>query len=261
MRPHVFAFLLLFGASLSAQRIDVTERRFPNAIDLTATKLGFDSRTGALVFDLVNRGGVAATTPFKIDVVRDALRTTVEFSAPSMHGGNEPRIGFTRNVPIDPYERRHVVLTDLKVDQCSAGHTISVSVDSGNAVAEADEKNNQVQQTVMAPCPDLTVVSIGKNWNNLHTEYGAEVTIKNQGTGSVGRFNVFAVTSNQLTGIFTLPDTPFRTYETLGPGETAKFTVGNALAVEKMWVRVVVDMPNWNKESDENNNEMRKTLN
>ena len=260
MQLHVFVCTLLLSASVFAQPIEITDRRFPNAIDLTATKLGFDPRTGAVIFDLVNRGGLAATTPFKIDVGRDALRMTVEFSAPSLRSP-VPRLSLTRYVPIDPYERRHVVANDLKIDQCSGNHTISVAIDTGNTVNEADEKNNQVQQTVAAPCPDLTVVSIGKNWNNLHTEYGAEVTIKNQGTGSVGRFNVFAVTSNQLTGVFTLPDTPYRTYETLGPGETAKFTVGNALAVEKMWVRVVVDMPNWNKESDESNNEMRKTLN
>jgi hypothetical protein len=87
-------------------------------------------------------------------------------------------------------------------------------------------------------------VSIEKNYNNLHTEFGADVTITNKGTGTAGRFNVFAVTSNQITGIFNLPDSPYRVYDSLAPGETKKFTVGR----------------DWNKELDETNNEMRKTL-
>jgi subtilase family serine protease len=258
MRLDAFFCTLLLSATAVAQPFEIRDRRFLNAIDLTATEPGFDPRTGAVTFELVNRGGVAANAPFKIDVGRDSLRTTVEFSESKMAPA-ALRTG--RTVPIQPYERRRVNVADLKVEQCSGNHSISVTIDTGQAVAEADESNNQMQRTVEAPCPDLTVVSIGKNWNNLHTEYGAEVTIKNQGTGWAGRFNVFAVTSNQLTGIFTLPDSPYRVYESMAPGETSKFTVGNALAVEKMWVRVVVDMPNWNKESDENNNEMRKTLN
>jgi subtilase family serine protease len=246
---------LLLAALVSAPAFAAQN---PKGSDLTATNLGFDPRTGAVSFELVNRGGVAVTQPFRIDAWRDSLQTSIEFVAGKTLAVIALRS--SRSVPIQPYEQRRVLVEELKVDQCSGSHSIKIAIDAGSAVAELDETNNQMQRSLAAPCPDLTVVSIEKNYNNLHTEFGADVTITNKGTGAAGRFNVFAVTSNGVTGPFTLPDTPYRVYESLMPGEKIKFTVGNALAVESMWVRVVVDAPDWNKESDETNNEMRKTL-
>jgi CARDB protein len=225
----------------------VSASAFAQTSGLTVTRLGFDPGGGAVVFELANRGSVAVTQPFRIDVWRDSLHTSVDFVAGKTVGFG---LKSSRTVPIQPNEQRRVLIDDLKVDKCSGNHSIKVAINA----------NNQMQRSLDAPCPDLAVVSIEKNYNNLHTEFGADVTITNKGTGTAGRFNVFAVTSNQITGIFNLPDSPYRVYDSLAPGETKKFTVGNALAVESMWVRVVVDMPDWNKELDETNNEMRKTL-
>jgi len=220
---------------------------FAQPTGLVVTKVGFDPGTAGVTFELANRGSVAVTQPFRIDVWRDSLQTSVNFVSSKTMG-----VGLKsgRTVPIQPNEERRIVINELKVEKCSGNHTIKVAIDG----------TPPVQRSLAAPCPDLTVVSIEKNYNNLHTEFGADVTITNMGTGTAGRFNVFAVTSNQLSGLFNLPDSPYRVYESLAPGEMRKFTVGNALAVESMWVRVVVDMPDWNKELDETNNEMRKTL-
>ncbi len=256
---HLPGFLILAalaGSSTSVQPLGVETKVLGRTSDLTAKDLGFNPTTGAFSFELVNRGGLAVTQPFKIDVWRDALQTTLDFSGKPLPAG----VRSSRSLPIQPYEQRRVLIDDLKVEKCSGPHTLKVVIDSAQAVAEFDETNNQLQRTLDGGCPDLTVVSIEKNYNNLKTEYGARVTITNKGTAAAGRFNVFAVTSNGITGPFVLPDTPYRVYESLAPGEIQKFNVGNALAIESMWVRVVVDAPDWNKELDENNNEMRKTL-
>src|SRR5438445_13243022 len=82
---------------------------FAQPSGLTVTKLGFDPRTGAVVFELVNRGAVAVTQPFKIDAWRDSLQTSVAFVAAKTMG---VALKSNRTVPIQPNEQRRVVVDE-----------------------------------------------------------------------------------------------------------------------------------------------------
>jgi subtilase family serine protease len=214
---------------------------------------------GQVTYLITNHGEAAIDTPFKVDAWLDGyLRKTIEFTT-SRNLGPNLRAGYPTTLPFARGEQRRFTLGDVKVDSCSSAHTVKVIADSGNAISEQSESNNEMSWSGPTPCPDLAIKSISKHWqNSMHTEFTAEVVIINQGTGDAGPFAVAA-------GAFTqsglgIPSGAPTMYEGLRAGQTLTIHTGNAYVPDGLSVHVVVDAGNIVKESNENNNVADKTL-
>jgi len=222
--------------------------------DLVVTAVGLNA-DGNFIFTVANHGG-AITKPFKVNASLDGyVRQTLQFQA-TKEIGVMGRPLPTR-LPFANGEERHFTLTDVKVDMCSSPHALKVVADSGGEIAERDETNNEKSWSGPTPCPDLTVKSISKHWqNSMHTEFSAEIVILNQGTGTARNFGVAA----GAFSTFGIPGGEPLTYERLGPGETLTIHSGNAYVPDHIDVHVVVNVGNLIKESNLNNNVMDKRL-
>jgi subtilase family serine protease len=228
-----------------------------NPPDLVVTAVALHP-DGNFTFTVTNRGG-AITQPFKVDASLDGyLRQTLQFQPTKVKNGTPPgRWPDPTRLPLANGEERHFFLPNVKVDLCSSPHTLKVVADSGGAITEGNETNNEMSWSGPTPCPDLTVKSISKHWQNgQHTEFNAEIVILNQGTGTAKNFAVAAGASS-TTGI---PSGAPVVYERLGPGETLTIHAGNAYVPDHISVHVVVNVGNLIQDSNPNNNVMDKRL-
>jgi subtilase family serine protease len=250
----LFAILLAAQVGLAAvvHRPDIVV----GTPDLVVTAVGLNA-DGNFAFTVTNRGA-AITVPFKVDASLDGyLRQTLQFQATKDTTGGIWRLPVPTRLPFANGDERHFTLPDVKVDMCSSPHALKVVADSGGAIPERDETNNEKSWSGPTPCPDLTVKSISKHWQNgMHTEFNAEIVILNQGTGTARNFAVAAGAS----ATFGIPSGEPVIYERLGPGETLTIHAGNAYVPDGISVHVVVDVGNLIKESNENNNVMDKRL-
>lgn len=243
----ISAFLVTIASALQAAQVARP--------DLTVSSVGLNG-AGMVTFVIANPSNSAVDMPFKVDAWLDGyLRKTMPFSHPKDMG---PRPS-TTTLPFAAREQRHFALSDVKVDSCGGTHTVKVIVDSGNAIPETNESNNEVTWSGPTPCPDLAIKSISKHWQNgMHTEFTAEVVIINQGTGDAGPFGVAAGAWTQ-SGL-GIPSGAPTMYEGLRAGQTMTIHTGNAYVPDGLSVHVVVDAGNLVKESNENNNVADKTL-
>jgi subtilase family serine protease len=227
------------------------------APDLVVTAVGLNA-DGNFTFTVANRGG-AITKPFKVDASLDGyLRKTLEFQNTREPSSGAWRAPSPTRLPFASGEERRVTLPDVKVDLCSSQHTLKVVVDSGGEIGERNETNNEMPWSGPTPCPDLTVKSISRHWQNgMHTEFNAEIVILNQGTGTARNFAVAAGASSTIG----IPSGAPVIHERLGPGETYTIHAGNAYVPDSISVHVVVDVGNLLKESSEDNNVMNKRVN
>lgn len=131
-------------------------------------------------------------------------------------------------------------------------------IDPQNQIPEAFEDNNTVARTADRPCPDMEVESIKANYNDLRTEFVAEIRIVNKGNAPA-RFRYVALTSNS-SAVAPLPAADFDKFMELEPGETKKFTIGNSFSYSKLYVRVFLDRFDEVAELNESNNFKEKTL-
>jgi hypothetical protein len=249
MRITIFSVLLLTIAG----GLQAAQARRP---DLTVSSVGLNG-AGMVTFVVANRGESAVDVPFTVDAWLDGyLRKTIPFAQGKDLG---PRPFVITTLPFAPHEQRHFSLSDVKVDSCAGTHSVKVIVDSGNAIPEATESNNEMSWSGPPPCPDLAIKSISKHWQNgMHTEFNAEVVIINQGTGDAGPFGVAAGASTQ-SGL-GIPSGAPTMYDGLRAGQTMTIHTGNAYIPDGLSVHVVVDAGNLVRESNENNNVANKTL-
>jgi len=249
MRMTICAILLTTASALQAAQA--------GRPDLVISGVGLNPE-GQVTFFITNHGEVAIDTPFKVDVWLDGyLRKTISFTS-----GHELGVSIRPNSTTLPFprgEQRRFTIGDVKVDSCSSAHAVKVIADSGNAISEQSESNNEMSWSGPTPCPDLAIKSISRHWqNSMHTEFTAEVVIINQGTGDAGPFAVAA-------GAFTqsglgIPSGAPTMYEGLRAGQTLTIHTGNAYVPDGLSVHVVVDAGNIVRESNENNNVADKTL-
>jgi subtilase family serine protease len=222
--------------------------------DLVVTAVGLNA-DGNFTFTVTNRGS-AVKQPFKVDATLDGyLRETVQFGGRA--DANDARNAALTRLPFANGEERRFTLSAVKVEMCSNPHALKVFADSGGAIGERNETNNEMSWTGPTPCPDLAVKSISKHWqNSMHTEFNAEIVIINLGTGTARNFGVAAGASS-LTGI---PSGAPMVYERLGPGETLTIHAGNAYVPDGISVHVVLDPGNLIRELREDNNVANKSL-
>jgi hypothetical protein len=241
------------AAAVDVRKVDATATRAP---DLVPFNLRIDA-DGKMAFSIRNASPGAVVTPFKVDAWLDGyLRKTFDIG-----GIKANPISGARTLPtVLPFagnEQRSFVLPDVKVDLCSPNHSLKVVVDSGGAVAELNENNNETTWSGATPCPDLAIKSISKHWQNgMHTEFNAEIVIINQGTGNAGPFGVAAGGSST----FGVPTGAPTMFDGLKAGETLTLHAGNAYVPDGISVHVVVDVGNMVKELDETNNVANKSI-
>lgn len=262
MRFHRLSFIALLipfvGAGVALGDVASTSNR----ADLVAESIGIDD-AGSIVAVVANRG-TAVTTSFVVEVELDGhTRRTLTFGAGMPAGrtalGAKPGAGRNLMLPFQQNEKRTLRVTGLNAGICSGSHTLKLRVDAGAVIKEANENNNEVARALAAPCPDLAVASIKKNYNRTRTQYVAEVVVVNQGTGTTPHFSV-ATQATAGTGILTLPDGGATQYPALAPGQTLKLRTGVAHAFESLRVKVWLDVGNVVKEANEANNVVEKLL-
>ncbi len=241
------------AAAVDVRKADATATRSP---DLVPSNLRIDA-DGKMAFIIRNASSGAVNTPFKVDAWLDGyLRKTFDIGgikATPIIGGRP----LPTSLPFAGNEQRNFVLQDVKVDLCSPNHSLKVVVDSGVAVAELNENNNETTWSGATPCPDLAIKSITKHWqNSMHTEFNAEVVIINQGTGNAGPFGV-AAGGSVTVGV---PSGAPLMYDGLKAGETLTLHAGNAYVPDGISVHVVLDIGNVIKELNEDNNVANKSL-
>lgn len=252
------------AAALAAQEVKSKPDLAPTAVWYAAN--------GAVALTIANRG-VAIAAPFAIDVYLDAdTRRTLRFTGDgSRRGGGTgpgptsltPGVRSTVNklaLPFQQGESRTIVLDNFKVELCSGDHSLRVVADPGVTIAEAYENNNELTRTLGAPCPDLVVVSIKKNYNSSRTQYVAEVTVKNQGTGGTAHFSIATWAEGGSGPFSAAPAGGATAYEPLAPGQVLTLRTGSAHALESLRVKVWLDVGNMVKEGNEDNNVVEKLL-
>lgn len=258
MARHYLAIslLVLFTAVDGNAVIKSTD----NTPDLVAVDVSLDD-SGALVA-VIQNSGIAIDTPFQAALILDGHTTRTFSFGGATRIQTSPAVRNTPQnltLPFQKGERRALKFGDVGVDICSGNHTLELSVDTGNAIGEVSESNNERSETLATPCPDLAVQSIKKNYNSSHTQYVAEIVIINQGTGKTPPFSV-ATQATPGTGIGTMPGGGATQYSPLAPGQTLKITTGVAHAIESLRVKVWLDVGNVVKESNEDNNVVEKLL-
>jgi hypothetical protein len=143
--------------------------------------------------------------------------------------------------------------------KCGEARALKIVLDPQNQIKEVDDGDNIADRPSSdRPCPDMTVESIKKNANSTHTEYVAEVKLTNKGNAPA-RFRYLAMTSSSAA-FGPLPDLDYDVLMVLDPGQSKKFTVGNAWGMSELWVRVMLDRMNEVPELDEGNNVKETTL-
>ncbi len=227
--------------------------------DLIPCSLRFNA-LGEITFSIRNRGTVGVNSPtvagsqtrktaaegprIRMDLyLGSALIESVHHGA--LAGGASK--DFTAKIP-----------SNYPTPRCGETRDLRLVLDPANQIPEASNANNALARTTDRPCPDMEVESIKANYNDLKTEFVAEIRIVNKGNAPA-RFRYLALTSNSMA-FGPLPSADFDKLMELEPGQTKKLTIGNTWAAGNMYVRVFLDRFNEVSELNESNNFKEKTL-
>lgn len=232
------------------------------ATDLIPCTIEFNS-LGEIRFVLKNRGTVGVNTPavaggpggrparvanpaakIKMDLYLDDRLIQSVYQASL--AGTETR-EFVTKIP-----------SNFPTPRCGETRQLRVVIDPGNQFSEASEANNAVARTADRPCPDMEVGSIRANYNDLKTEFVAEITIHNKGNAKA-RFRYLALTANS-SAFGPLPSADFDKLMEIEAGQSRTFRIGNTFSYGTMYVRVFLDRFNEVAELNESNNFKEKTL-
>lgn len=253
------------ASQLGGQQEVVNACLFPagQGSDLIGCKLKFNS-LGEITFSVKNRGPVGINTA--VALVPSGVGRTTKAAEPGpkirmdlylgdkliqsvYHGalGAGQSQEFTAKIP-----------SNSPTPKCGESQPLKLVIDPQQQIAEAFEDNNALARTADRPCPDMEVESIKANYNDLKTEFVAEIRIVNKGNAPA-RFHYMALTSNSQT-FGPIPSADFDKLMVLEVGESKKFTIGNTFATGNMYVRVFLDRFSEVAELNESNNFKEKTL-
>ena len=231
--------------------------------DLIPCGLGFNA-LGEIRFEVQNRGTVGINT----------TGTATLAGAPRARGATEPG----PKIRMDLYlgdkliqSLYHAALgggqtkefvtkipSNYPTPRCGETRGLKLVIDPANQIPEASDANNARARTTDRPCPDMDVESIQANYNDLKTEFVAEIRIANRGNAPA-KFRYLALTSNS-TSFGPLPSADFDKWMEIEAGQTKKFTIGNTWSTGTMYVRVFLDRWGEVAELNESNNFKEKTL-
>ena len=108
----------------------------PQQTDLAVTLFGLTA-DGRMTYIVINRGRIAANSPFVVDLFIDGTRKdTVKHNA------------------LPPLSQQQVISNLARPEVCSAVQ-LRIAVDTQQLVSEADEANNTQGKQLVPPCPDL----------------------------------------------------------------------------------------------------------
>ncbi|MFN0179232.1 MAG: CARDB domain-containing protein [Gemmatimonadales bacterium] len=250
------------AAGAHAQINECLLKPLPGVSDLTVCALGFNS-AGEITFSVKNRGSVGISMAAPVSLaggrpVRPAdpgqrIRIDLYLADRLIQAVYQPALGGDQTKEVVAK-----IPSNYPTPRCGESQPLRLVIDPTNQIAEASEANNSKAVTANRPCPDMEVVSITANYNDLKTEFVAEIRIANRGN-ALARFRYMALTSNS-SAIGPLPAADFDKWMEIEPGQTRKFTIGNAFSYSSMYVRVFLDRFSEVAELDESNNFKDKKL-
>jgi hypothetical protein len=208
--------------------------------DLIVEGLGF-TLEGKVRYFILNLSNTAANEPFVVDIhFNGQRRDTVK------HNG------------LPPLSQQRVESSLANPGGCAEAQLRAVA-DSQQIVAEASEGNNLQVRSQIPPCADL-VVRIEKD-DVSSLKYKAKVKVTNRGNRSTGRhFLVLVRESSVPAGVIATPPTDKR-IEDLDAGKSTSFSYGGEhFKTTTVGYHAIVDRFDDVKESDESNNDVRKSL-
>ena len=183
---------------------------------------------------IVNQGGTDVATPFTVEF-KDGDTVLHAFTVPSLAAGQRSELNLTVNLT-------------------AGDHTISVTADAGNAIAESSETNNtavkQINVKSDATPADLTVASItmDKTPANVLDNVIFTAAVYNGGTAAAENFFIRILINGETLGedykVSSLPG-----------GGTFKLQIPYQVTKEGTnTVQIIADAQNNVAESDETNN-------
>lgn len=211
-----------------------------SAVDLAVEKLEIapalpvqNSET-ILKASIVNQGGTDVATPFTVEF-KDGDTVLHAFTVPSLAAGQRSELNLTVNLT-------------------AGDHTISVTADAGNAIAESSETNNtavkQINVKSDATPADLTVASItmDKTTANVLDNVVFTAAVYNGGTTAAENFFIRILINGETLGedykVSSLPG-----------GGTFNLQIPYQVTKEGTnTIQIIVDAQNNVAESDETNN-------
>ena len=207
--------------------------------DLIVDGLGFTSE-GKVRYYILNLSDTAVNQPFVVDIhFNGQRRDTVK------HNG------------LPPLSQQRVESSLANPGGCAEAQ-LRAFADSQQIVVEASEGNNAQVRSQVPPCPDLVVRIEKDNVGSL--KYKARVTVTNKGNRSTGRHFLVLVRDSVPLGVIATPPTDKR-IEDLGAGKSTSFSYGGEhFKTTTVGYHAIVDRFDDVKESDENNNDVRKSL-
>lgn len=205
--------------------------------DLTVARIDLDAE-GRIRYNVANATFGETVNPFVADVlVDDERKDTIK---------HPPLAVLTA----------HAVTTATRFPDCGT-HTIRVLLDPQEIVAETAENNNSRSESITPPCPDLAVVEIKRNWEDLNTQYRAHVTIQNVGD-LASPPGIIMTVSVSGAGI---PTEISHELDPLQPGQTRSFNVSEKVnGLNSIEVYVWIDREERLPEKSETNNKVIKDL-
>lgn len=232
--------------------------------DLIGCGLGFNS-LGEITFSVKNRGNVGVNTagPTAVSAAPARAPRAAELGPKirmDLYLGDK-LIQSVYHAALgagQTQEFRAKIPSNNPTPGCGETRNLRVVIDPANQISEASEANNVRARTADRPCPDMEVASIEANYNDLRTEFVAEIRIVNKGNAPA-RFRYMALTSNS-SSFGPLPSADFDKLMEIEAGQSKKFTIGNAFSYSTMYVRVFLDRFNEIAELNESNNFKEKTL-
>lgn len=183
---------------------------------------------------IVNQGGTDVATPFTVEF-KDGDTVLHAFTVPSLAAGQRSELNLTVNLT-------------------AGDHTISVTADAGNAIAESSETNNtavkQINVKSDATPADLTVASItmDKTTANVLDNVVFTAAVYNGGTTAAENFFIRILINGETLGedykVSSLPG-----------GGTFNLQIPYQVTKEGTnTIQIIVDAQNNVAESDETNN-------
>ena len=212
--------------------------------DLTVTSFGLTA-DGRVTYVVANPGQTAANSPYVVDVYIAGKREDTVKHNP---------------LPGDSQQR---VISNLARPETCGPTSFRIAVDTQQLVTEQNETNNTQDRTITPPCPDL-VVDIDKDSVSNGLKYRAKLQITNRGNLTTGRDFVVLLKGTSggasPTNWFALPDLTQKRIGPLPPNETISFYDDEHLGVTRFHYRLVVDLFNEIRESNEDNNVKHESM-
>jgi hypothetical protein len=213
--------------------VESLESRALLAADLTGSFVSLKGPTSAIAGEQIKGAAVVKVANSDATKLGKSDKVSVQVVLRPQGGGNDILVGAATNQSLNGIAGTKTKNVTVKLDSKNvtvpAGtYSVVAIVDSGNAVAESDESNNEVVAsgalTVDPSTADVGVTAVTTNFDSKAKAKSAQVTLANTGNQKVkGKVDIQVVAISN--GTETVLGTLANQNVTLNPGKTLKKTV------------------------------------